>query len=56
MGSDTDEAIDKPFNIFLQRFQQAIKTSTEKGGSEFTHESDELLHYYFMKTDIRRAE
>ena len=47
MGSDTSEAIGKLFNTLLQRFQQAIKTSIEKWGSEFNHESVELLYYYF---------
>ena len=46
MGTDTDGAIDKLFDTLLQRFQQAIKTSNERG-SEFTHESVTLLYYYF---------
>ena len=54
--SDTNEAIDKLFNILLQRFQQAIKTSIEKWGSEFNHESVALLYYYFQKLDIKSAE
>ena len=53
---DTNEAIDKLFNILLQRFQQAIKTSIEKWGSEFNHESVALLYYYFQKLDIKSAE
>ena len=55
MGTDTDGAIDKLFDTLLQRFQQAIKTSNERG-SEFTHESVTLLYYYFQRIDIRRAE
>ena len=55
MGSDTKDVIDRLFDTTLGRFQQAIKTSNENG-SGFTHESVELLYYYFMKIHIRRAE
>ena len=40
MGTDTDGAIDKLFDTLLQRFQQAIETSNERG-SKFTHKSVE---------------
>ena len=39
----------------LQKFQKAQETSNDKG-SEFIHESVELLYYYFQNIDIRRAE
>ena len=55
MSADTDDAIDTLFDTTLERFQQAIGT-TSANGSEFTHESVGLLYYYFMKIDIRRAE
>ena len=55
MGSNTDYAIDRLFDTLLQRFQQAIETSNERG-SGFTHESVALLYYYFQKIDIKRAE
>ena len=55
MSADTDDAIDTLFDTTLERFQQAIGTTSDNG-SEFTHESVGLLYYYFMKTDIRRAE
>ena len=55
MGSNTDDTIDTLFETLLQRFQQAIETSNERG-SKFTHESVALLHYYFQKIDIQRAE
>ena len=55
MGTDTDGAIDRLFDTTLQRFQQAIETSNDRG-SRFNHESVILLHYYFQKKDIRRAE
>ena len=42
------------FNTILNRIQQAIETSNERG-SGFTHESVALL-YYFQKIDIRRGE
>ena len=52
----TNNIIDRLFDTTLQRFQQTIKTSIKKGGSEFTHESVALLYYYFQKIDIRRGE
>ena len=55
MGSHTDDVIDRLFDTTLQKFQQAIEISNERG-SEFTHESVVLLYYYFQKIDIRRAE
>ena len=55
MGSDTKNAIDTFFNTILERIQQAIETSNERG-SGFTHESVALLYYYFQKIDIRRGE
>ena len=55
MGSNTDDTIDTLFETLSQRFQQAIETSNERG-SKFTHESVALLHYYFQKIDIQRAE
>ena len=38
MGSDTENAIDTLFNTILNRIQQAIETSNERG-SGFTHGS-----------------
>ena len=55
MGSNTDDAINTLFDTLLQRFQEAIETSNVNG-SEFTHESVALLHYYFQKINIVRAE
>ena len=52
----TNNIIDRLFDTTLQRFQQTIKTSIKKGGSEFTHESVALLYYYFQKIDIRRGD
>ena len=54
MGSDTNETIDRRFDTLLQRFQQAIETSNERG-SGFTHESVALFYYYFQKIGIQRA-
>ena len=42
MGTDTDGAIDKLFNTLIQRFQQAIEKSNERG-RKLTHESVGLL-------------
>ena len=55
MGSDTNENIDKLFNIILERIQQAIETSNVRE-SRFSHKSVALLCYYFHNIDIRRAE
>ena len=55
MGTDTKNVIDTLFNTILNRIQQAIETSNERG-SGFTHESVALLYYYFQKIDIRRRE
>ena len=55
MGSDTENIIDTLFDTILERIQQAIVTS-QKNGSEFTHQSVALLYYYLQKIDIRRAE
>ena len=55
MGSDTENAIDTLFNRILNRIQQAIEISNERG-SRFTDESVALLYYYFQRIGIRRAE
>ena len=55
MGSNTNDVIDRLFDTLLQRFQQAIETSNDRG-SKLTHESVALLYYYFQKIDIIRAE
>ena len=55
MGSDTNDIIDRLFEKLLQRSQQAIETSNERG-SRFTHETLALLYYYFQKIEIKKAE
>ena len=55
MSSNTDDVIDYLFDTLLQRFEEEIETSNERG-SWFDHENVVLLHYYFMKIDIKRAE
>ena len=55
MGSDTNDVIDRLFNMLLQRFQRAQETSNERE-SEFIPDSVELLYYHFQRIDIRRAE
>ena len=54
MGSDTENSIDTLFNTILDKIQQAIETSNERG-SGFTPESVALLYYYFQKIDIRKV-
>ena len=54
MGSDTENIIDTLFNTILNRIQEAMETSNERG-SGFTHESVGLLYYHFQKIDIRRG-
>ena len=55
MGSDTENIIDMLFNTILNRIQEAMETSNERG-SGFTHDSVGLLYYHFQKLDIIRAE
>ena len=55
MDSDTENAIDTFFNTILDKIQQAIETSNERG-SGFTHESVALFYYYFQKIEIRSGE
>ena len=43
------------FNTILNRIQQAMETSNERG-SGFTHDSVGLLYYHFQRIDIRRGE
>ena len=43
MGSDTENIIDTLFNTILNKIQQAMETSNEKG-SGFTHDSVGLLY------------
>ena len=50
-----DAENDKLFHTLLQKFQQPIETSNERG-SEFTHESVALLYYCSQRIDIGRAE
>ena len=55
MAGDTENIIDKLFNTILNRIQQAMETTNERG-SGFTHDTVGLLYYYFQKIDIIRAE
>ena len=55
MGSDTENIIDTLFNTILNKIQQAMERSNEKG-SGFTNDSVGLLYYYFQKICIIRAE
>ena len=54
MGSDTENIIDTLFNTILNKIQEAMETSNERG-SGFTHESVGLLYYHFQRIDIRRG-
>ena len=55
MVSDTENIIDTLFNTILNKIQQAMETSNEKG-SGFTHDSVGSLCYHFQRIDIRRDE
>ena len=55
MGSDTDDIIDELFTTILERFQEARETSNDKG-SQFIHESVDLLYYCFHKIDMKKGE
>ena len=52
MGSDTENIIDTLFNTILNKIQEAMETSNERG-SGFTHESVGLLYYHFQRIDIK---
>ena len=54
MGSDTENIIDTLFNTNLNKIQQAMETSNERG-SRFTHDSVGLLYYHFQRIDIGRG-
>ena len=54
MGSDTEDIIDALFNTILNRIQEAMETSNERG-SGFTHESVRLLCYHVERIDFRRG-
>ena len=54
MGSDTENIIDTLFNTILNKIQEAMETSNERG-SGFTHESVGLLYYHFQRIGIRRG-
>ena len=47
MGSNTEIVIDRLFDTILNRIQQAMETSNERG-SIFTHDSVGLLYYHFQ--------
>ena len=53
MGSDTENIIDTLLNTILNRIQEAMETSNERG-SGLTHEIVGLL-YHFQRIDIRRG-
>ena len=55
MGSNTENIIVTLFNTILNKIQQAMETSNERG-SGFTHDSVGLLYYHFQRIDIRRGE
>ena len=54
MGSDTENIINTLFNTILNRIQEAMETSSERG-SGCTLESDGLLYYHFQRIDIKRG-
>ena len=55
MGSNTEDVIDRFFNMLLQRFQHAQETSHDRG-SKFIPDIVEWLYYHFQRIVIRRAE
>ena len=55
MGTDTDDTIDRFFHTFLQRFQQELVTSSDRG-SGFTNKNVALVYYYFRKIVIQTVE
>ena len=55
MGSDKENIFDTLFNTILNKIQEAMETSNERG-SGFTHDNVGLLYYHFQRIDIRRGE
>ena len=53
-GSETENIIDTFFDTILNKIQQAMETSNERG-SGYTHESVGSLYYHFQRIDIRRG-
>ena len=51
MGSNTENIIVTLFNTILNKIQQAMETSNERG-SGFTHDSVGLIYYHFQRIDI----
>ena len=54
-GSDTENILDMLFNRVLNKIQQAMETSNERG-CRFTHDSVGLFYYHFQRIDIGRGE
>ena len=54
MCNEADYIIDKLFESLLERYQKE-KEESRKRGSEFTHESVDLLYYNLHKTSFRRS-
>ena len=54
MGSDTENIIDTLFDTILNRIQEAMVISNDRG-SGFTYENVVLLYYHFQRIDIRRG-
>ena len=54
MGSQTENIIDTLFNTILNKLQQAMETSNERG-SGFTHDSVRLLYYPFQRIDMKEV-
>ena len=54
IGDGTENVIDTLFNNILERIQNAIEISNERG-SGFAHKSVALLYYYFQKVEIGRG-
>ena len=55
MASDAENIIDTLFDTILNRIQEGMETSNERG-SGFTHDSVGSLYYHFQKIDIIRVE
>ena len=53
-GSETKNIIDTFFDTILNKIQQAMETSNERG-SGYTHESVGSLYYHFQRIDIKRG-
>ena len=53
IGSETNEIIEDLFESFLRKYQEGLEESM--GGSEFLHDSVDVLYYNLNKVSLSRS-